>query len=113
MLMSVTERYREIGTLKCLGAMDHFVVRLFIVESLFVGLVASILGTLLGYLLAIAQLGVTLELSFLADPATSRTLLLAAPLGVAGGALLTMLASLYPTWKAARMRPVDAMRTEV
>lgn len=113
MLMSVTERYREIGTLKCLGAMDRFVVRLFLVESIFVGLVASVFGTLLGFLLSVVQLAVTLELSFLADRATVETLAIATPLGIAGGTLLTVLASVYPTWKAARMRPVDAMRTEI
>ena len=33
MLMSVTERFREIGTMKCLGALDGFIVKLFVIES--------------------------------------------------------------------------------
>ena len=35
MLMSVTERFREIGTMKCLGALDSFIVKLFLLESTF------------------------------------------------------------------------------
>ena len=38
MLMAVTERFQEIGTMKCLGALDRFVVRLFLLESGFQGL---------------------------------------------------------------------------
>ena len=37
MLMSVTERFREIGTMKCLGALNSFIVKLFLIESLFQG----------------------------------------------------------------------------
>src|SRR5205823_11951957 len=44
MLMSVTERFREIGTMKCLGALDGFIVRLFLLESLFQGVVGAVLG---------------------------------------------------------------------
>jgi len=44
MLMSVAERFREIGTMKCLGATDGLVVHLFLLESLFLGLVGTIAG---------------------------------------------------------------------
>src|SRR6476661_3464374 len=44
MLMSVTERFKEIGTMKCLGAMDGFIVKLFLIEAGFLGMVASVLG---------------------------------------------------------------------
>lgn len=43
-LMSVTERFREIGTMKCLGALDSFVVRLFFLESAFAGMIGSAVG---------------------------------------------------------------------
>ena len=42
MLMSVTERFREIGTMKCLGALDGFIVKLFLIESLFQGVVGTV-----------------------------------------------------------------------
>ena len=42
MLMSVTERYREIGTMKCLGALNSFIARLFVLEALFLGLAGAL-----------------------------------------------------------------------
>ena len=44
MLMSVTERFREIGTMKCLGALDTFIVKLFLLESTFQGLAGTSAG---------------------------------------------------------------------
>ena len=51
-LMSVTERFREIGTLKCLGALDRFIVRIFVIEATMQGLAGGIIGALLGVLVA-------------------------------------------------------------
>ena len=51
MLMSVTERFREIGTMKCLGALDGFIVKLFLIESLFQGMAGTVMGVLLGLVL--------------------------------------------------------------
>ena len=53
MLMAVTERFREIGTMKCLGALDGFVVRLFLLESGFQGFSGALIGALIGTLGAI------------------------------------------------------------
>src|SRR3954454_20863279 len=49
MLMSVTERFKEIGTMKCLGALDGFIVKLFLLEAGFLGILASLLGWVIGY----------------------------------------------------------------
>src|SRR5438067_9168568 len=57
MLMSVTERFREIGTMKCLGALDGFIVRLFLLESFFQGVVGAVIGAALG--LGLALLSIT------------------------------------------------------
>jgi putative ABC transport system permease protein len=48
MLMAVTERYKEIGTMKCLGALDGLVVRLFLLESGLLGLLGAIVGAIVG-----------------------------------------------------------------
>src|SRR5207253_8042725 len=48
MLMSVTERFREIGTMKCLGALDSFIIKLFLLESLFQGVVGTLIGIIVG-----------------------------------------------------------------
>lgn len=112
-LMSVTERYREIGTLKCLGALDSFVVRLFLVESVFIGILASLLGAVVGYILALLQVGAVFEFSLLTPGSCLRAAATGVPVAVGLGTLLTMLAAIYPTIVAARMRPVEAMRAEV
>src|SRR5207249_10667555 len=59
MLMSVTERFREIGTMKCLGALDGFIVKLFLIESLFQGVVGTIIGVLVGLSLALISAAAT------------------------------------------------------
>ena len=51
--MSVAERYREIGTMKCLGALDRFVVELFMLEAVAMGTIGSAIGSVLGTLMAI------------------------------------------------------------
>lgn len=112
MLMSVTERYKEIGTMKCLGALDIFVVELFILESGVLGLIASFAGWLIGfgciYLLALGSHGwaVVGKITFL--QIVSR-------LGIvmAIGAVLTMIATIPPAIRAAKMPPAMALRTEI
>ena len=52
-LMAVTERFREIGTMKCLGALDSFILRLFLLEAGMQGLVGSAIGALSGGLFAL------------------------------------------------------------
>ncbi|HET6427923.1 MAG TPA: FtsX-like permease family protein [Phycisphaerae bacterium] len=113
MLMSVTERSGEIGTLKCLGSLNAFVVRLFLLESLLVGLIGSAAGALVGYLLGVAQAAVTLEPAVLSGRHLLLPLAVSAPIAVAAGTVLTVISAAYPTWVAARMSPVEAMRVEV
>jgi putative ABC transport system permease protein len=112
MLMSVTERIREIGTLKCLGALDRFVVRLFLLESVFVGLIGSAIGACAGYLFTLAQVGLLLEFSML-SAGLCMGALLKLPVAIGAGTALTVAAAVYPAYVAARMKPVDAMRVEV
>jgi putative ABC transport system permease protein len=113
MLMSVMERTREIGTLKCLGALDGFIVRVFLIESICVGLVSSVAGAVGGYLLTLVQLGCLLSFGTLWDRASVAPLLTGLPWALLLGTLITVAAAAYPAFVAARMRPVDAMRAEV
>ena len=53
MLMSVTERFREIGTMKCMGALDGFIIKLFLLESSFMGTAGTIIGAVVGFLLTL------------------------------------------------------------
>lgn len=112
MLMSVTERFREIGTMKCLGALDSFVLKLFLLESVFEGTVGSFVGLLIGATLAYAE-GVSTyagEAWRLVPPAELGLLLVSS---FVAGIVLTILGALYPAYQAARMTPVMALRSEL
>jgi putative ABC transport system permease protein len=112
MLMSVTERFREIGTMKCLGALNRFVLRLFLIESALEGAVGTAAGVLLGLVIGygegLALYGTEAWGLFPAD----RILMMVAGCFV-GGVVLTVLGALYPAAQASRMSPVAALRTEV
>jgi len=112
MLMSVTERFREIGTMKCLGALDGFVLKLFLFESVFEGAVGTTLGLLIGLLLGYLE-GLSLyggEAWRLLPAGEFGTMLAGC---FAAGLVLTVLGALYPAHQAARMTPVMALRSEV
>ncbi len=108
MLMSVMERFREIGTMKCLGALDSFILKLFFLESLFLGATGSVGGVLVGTLLALPRVARNSAGGF---PWAATVGIAAASAGI--GLLVTAAAALYPAWRAARMDPIAAMRIEV
>ncbi len=110
-LMSVTERFREIGTLKCLGALDRFIVRIFVIEATIQGVAGSLAGALLGALAAIltamGKFGLA-SAGFITWSVIAKTILIA----IGTGTVLSLLGVLYPAIVAARMQPVEAMRVE-
>ena len=110
-LMAVTERFREIGTMKCLGALDRFILRLFLLEAGMQGLAGSLLGAVRGVLIGLM---VGLVRFGFAAVANVSLVALGATLGlsVAVGAGLSLLGVVYPAAVAARMRPVEAMRAQ-
>jgi putative ABC transport system permease protein len=108
MTMSVSERTREIGIRKAIGATDGAVMRQFVGEAAVIGLIGGLVGLALGSLLVYASLASTTDPSsqiFLLTPrlATS-SVLFALGLGIVSG--------LYPAWHASRMNPVQALRYE-
>lgn len=111
MLMSVMERFREIATMKCLGAKDAFVMRLFVMESCVQGVAGGVLGAWFGLLLA-------LPLNWLKFGSLLWSAMPWGALGVSAlsaiviGVLLAGLASLYPARVAAHLAPMEAMRVE-
>ena len=111
MLMSVTERYREIGTMKCLGALDGFIVKLFLLESLFHGIAGSVIGVACGLATAFISITITYgRLGWMNFPTTRLASSAIACLVI--GIVLTIGGAVYPSWRAARMQPVEAMRVE-
>jgi len=111
MLMSVTERFKEIATMKCLGATDGFIMINFILESAMQGFAGGVLGAIAGVLLGMLRSGVNYgliaikNLPLLAIGGTALT-------AVAVGVLISILAAVYPAWVAARLAPMEAMRVE-
>lgn len=112
MLLSVTERFAEIGTMKCLGALDSLIVRLFLLESAFQGVIGTAVGVLVGLIVALAEALVACG-GALWSLLPWATLGKVAGLGLLAGTALTVAGALYPAWRAAKMRPVEAMRLEV
>jgi ABC-type antimicrobial peptide transport system permease subunit len=110
-LMAVTERFREIGTMKCLGALDRFILRLFLLEAIIQGFVGAVIGALSGGFLALANgflhFGAQAISTLLWSQAASS---LITAVGV--GTFLSLVGVFYPALLAARMQPVTAMRTE-
>ena len=110
-LMAVTERFREIGTMKCLGALDRFILRLFFLEAGMQGLAGAGAGAILGGVFSL--LNGWLRFGSVALSAISwNNVITSIAVATGVGCLLSLLGVFYPALVAARMQPVEAMRVE-
>ena len=112
MWMSVMERFREIGTMKCLGALDGFILRLFVIESIIYGMAGSLAGFLLGFLLACGE-GFYLYGFGIVTLMPVKLILWIGCGTFFGGTLLTVIGAVYPAYRAAKMPPVTALLAEI
>jgi hypothetical protein len=113
MLMSVTERFREIGTMKCLGALSCFIRRIFILESSLMGFVGGLLGAVLGALFSLAVYAVTYGPGLVFSSLNIPLILLFGLSSMAAGVILSVIAALYPARVASNMVPATALRSTV
>ena len=104
MLVSVTERTREIGVRKAIGAKRSNILAQFLIEAVTLSAVGGVIGVLLGS-------GLTLTLRYgLSVPATLSFFWIITALVLC--ALIGIVFGVYPAWKAARLDPVEALRYE-
>ena len=104
MLVSVTERIREIGLRKALGATPSVIRRQFLVEASLLGLAGGVVGIVIGVVGAWGLPGLIDQPVSLSLLATAAALVTSLALGVGFG--------VYPASRAARLTPIDALRSE-
>ena len=116
LIMVVMEKTREIGILKSMGATSKSIMKIFVFEGMFIGVLGTMLGSILGYGVGFAQLKYKL-ISLPADVYIISSLpiklqfldfLIISVIGI----ILCLLASIYPAYKASKLYPVDAIRYE-
>jgi len=108
MLVAVTERTREIGVRKALGATAVDIRRQFLVESAIITLVSGIAGLILGVGTCIAMRFIPLP-DFVPHPVISPAAIIASLTTLT---LITLLAGTYPALRAAKLSPMECLRTE-
>jgi putative ABC transport system permease protein len=104
MLVSVTERTREIGVRKAMGARRRDILTQFLVESTTLSISGGVIGVLMGVGLALLVGALSPLPAAVSWPAVAMGIGMSGVLGIFFGS--------YPAWRAARLDPIDALRYE-
>ncbi len=104
MLMSVMERFKEIGALKATGWTNFDIIKMILFESFLIGLMGGIAGVVFGLVLAPYMTDITGFRVYVSPALIVQSFLFAVGIGVFAG--------LYPAWKASHFNPIEALRAE-
>ena len=104
MLVSVSERTKEIGIRKSIGARRSDIVKQFLAESTMLSLCGGAIGITIAYLLA--------KLVAVLTPVPTALPLMAVSFALAVSATVGLISGVYPAWRAARLDPIEALRSE-
>lgn len=112
MIMSITERTREIGIMKAIGGSDAEIMRIFFFEASLIGLIGGVFGVLAGYV--IDRIANALVNNYIVKGATQIEFF-SIPWYLWGGAILfailiSLIAAIYPAFRSARVDPIKALR---
>ena len=109
MMMSVSERIKEIGIMRSIGTQKKEVMSMFVYEAVIIGVVGSAIGGVMsllgGYAINVLILKSTKYLFTIPNAISIGE-------GVAFGIVVCIACGIYPAWKAANMNPIDALRHE-
>lgn len=103
MLVAVTERTKEIGVRKALGARQSDILKQFLFEAATLSAIGGIIGLLLAELIGVVITAFVFQ---------TRIPLWSAFFAIGVSALVGILAGLFPAWKAARLDPIEALRAD-
>jgi putative ABC transport system permease protein len=112
MLVSVTERTREIGIRKAIGATRRAILQQFLIESVVLAGVGGVIGILIGVGLAVLGAEVAPALGSTLDTFAPKVTLPSVLLSFGISLAIGLVAGGYPANRAARLRPVEALRYE-
>ena len=104
MLVSVSERTKEIGIRKSIGARRSDIVKQFLAESTMLSLCGGAIGITIAYLLA--------KLVAVLTPVPTALPLVAVSFALGVSATVGLISGVYPAWRAARLDPIEALRSE-
>jgi putative ABC transport system permease protein len=109
MMMSVTERIKEIGIMRSIGTQKREVMSMFMYEAVILGVAGSFIGGVSSFIAGYAISALILK--------TTKYLFVwsnAVPIieGVVFGIVISLICGIYPAWKAANLSPIEAMRHE-
>ena len=108
-LIAVYERYTEIGTMKCLGALDQHILKLFVIEALLLGLFGGVIGFIVGTVTATSSSLIQLGSGVL-QKIPVIDMLMYFGLTTILSVILTVGSTIFPALRAAKLEPVEALR---